>query len=555
MPCFPPWLAARHLFRPRLDADAYLVQSLSIEAEMFDAVAISSIGDIPRALARQNGDYVALDYLGRTTSYAEFERYTAQIANGLLGLGVKQGERIAYLGKNSDRFYEILFGAARMGAVLAPVNWRLALPEMMHILEDAGARVLFVAPPFYVRAQELARACPELRTVFALEEDEAGFLSYEAWRGQQVAHAPSFCPNGSDTVVQLYTSGTTGLPKGVELTHDNLTTQLRLAGEIGMADYAQGEVTLIAMPVFHIAGVAMGLFSLAQGARGYVLAEADAEKILTLIAEQQVNYAFIVPAVIQAMLLSPRAESTDFSSLKLITYGASPISDSVLGRAKAVFGCDFLQLYGLTETTGGVCWLPPKDHVAGSMRLRACGIAYPETEVRVVDAQGRSLGPREVGEVVIRSKLVMKGYWNKPEATRAALENGWFHSGDAGYFDADGYLYIYDRVKDMIVSGAENVYPAEVENALFSHPAVADVAVVGVPDDKWGEAVKAIVVVKPGMTLCADELSQYARTRIAGYKVPKSYDFVAALPRNASGKVLKRELRAPYWEGRGRQIA
>ncbi len=522
---------------------------------MFDAVAISSIADIPRELARQNGDYVALDYVGRATSYAEFERYTAQIANGLLGLGVKQGERIAYLGKNSDRFYEILFGAARMGAVLAPVNWRLALPEMMHILEDAGARILFVAPPFYARAQELARACPELRTVFALEEDEAGFLSYETWRRQQLARAPSFCPNGSDTVVQLYTSGTTGLPKGVELTHDNLTTQLRLAGEIGMADYAQGEVTLIAMPVFHIAGVAMGLFSLAQGARGYVLAEADAEKILALIAEQQVNYAFIVPAVIQAMLLSPRAASTDFSSLKLITYGASPISDSVLGRAKSVFGCDFLQLYGLTETTGGVCWLPPKDHVAGSMRLRACGIAYPETEVRVVDAQGRSLGPREVGEVVIRSKLVMKGYWNKPEATRAALGNGWFHSGDAGYFDADGYLYIYDRVKDMIVSGAENVYPAEVENALFSHPAVADVAVIGVPDDKWGEAVKAIVVVKPGMTLGAEELSQYARTRIAGYKVPKSYDFVAALPRNASGKVLKRELRAPYWEGRGRQIA
>ena len=522
---------------------------------MFDADAISSVADIPREQARLNGARVALDYAGRITSYADFDRATAQVANGLTGLGVKQGGRIAYLGKNSDRFYEVLFGAARMGAVLAPVNWRLALPEMVTILEDAKAQILFVAPPFYDRAKELFRACPQLHTILALEDAEVGFLTYEVWREEQVARAPSFRPSGGDTVVQLYTSGTTGLPKGVELTHDNLTLQVRLAGLIGMADYRPGEVALIAMPVFHIAGVAMGLFSLAQGARGIVLAEADAERILALISEQGINYAFIVPAVIQAMLLSPRAQTADFSSLKLITYGASPISDSVLSRAQSVFNCEFLQLYGLTETTGGVCWLPPQDHVAGSARLRACGIAYPETDIRVVDARGHSLKAQEVGEIVVRSQLVMKGYWNKPEATAIAVRDGWFYTGDAGYFDADGYLYIYDRVKDMIVSGAENVYPAEVENALFSHSAVADVAVIGVPDDKWGEAVKAIVVVKPGMTLCAEELSQHVRARIAGYKVPKSYDFVDVLPRNASGKVLKRELRAPYWEGHGRQIA
>ncbi len=522
---------------------------------MFDADAIVSIADIPCVQARVNADRVALVYGERTTTYEAFNRATAQVANGLIDLGVRPGQRIAYLGKNSDRFYEILFGAARMGAVLAPINWRLALPEMVHVLEDAGAQILFVAPPFYARASELGRASASLGTIVALEDAEEGFLTYEDWREGQALAAPDYRPKGGDSVVQLYTSGTTGLPKGVELTHDNLTTQLRHAGMIGMADYAAGEVTLIAMPVFHIAGVAMGLFSLAQGAQGHVLSEADAEKILVLIAEQRINYAFIVPAVIQAMLLSPRAMSTDFSSLKLITYGASPISDSVLVRAQSVFGCDFLQLYGLTETTGGVCWLPPQDHVAGSARLRACGIAYPETEIRVVDPRGRWLGPQEVGEIVIRSQLVMKGYWHKPEATEAAIRDGWFHSGDVGYFDADGYLYIYDRVKDMIVSGAENVYPAEVENALFSHPAVADVAVIGVPDDKWGEAVKAIVVAKPGMALSSEELSAHARARIAGYKVPKSYDFVDALPRNASGKVLKRELRAPYWEGRGRQIA
>jgi fatty-acyl-CoA synthase len=262
-----------------------------------------------------------------------------------------------------------------------------------------------------------------------------------------------------------------------------------------------------------------------------------------------------VPALILFVMQHPDARTTDFSSLKNISYGASPISDDVLLRAKAMFGCEFLQVYGLTETTGGGTFLLPEDHDPARGKLRSCGRPAPGHEIRVVGSDNAALPPGEVGEIQIRAGNVMKGYWNKEEATRKAVcRERWFSTGDAGFFDADGYLYIHDRVKDMIVSGGENIYPAEVENALMGHPAIADVAVIGVPDERWGEAVKAIVVKKPGIEAPPDEIIAYARQRIAGYKLPKSVDFVDTLPRNPSGKVLRKDLRRPYWEGRERQV-
>jgi fatty-acyl-CoA synthase len=236
-------------------------------------------------------------------------------------------------------------------------------------------------------------------------------------------------------------------------------------------------------------------------------------------------------------------------------YGASPIAEALLAQAQATFaGCGFTQLYGLTETVGAATALQPADHIAEKGLLRSCGKPYPGIDVKTVDSAGRPTQAGEVGEIVIRGDVVMKGYWNKPEATAAAIRDGWFYTGDAGFFDADGFLYIHDRVKDMIVSGGENIYPAEVENAVFGHPDVADVAVIGVPDDKWGEAVKAIVVLRPGASATAADVIAFARTRIAGYKVPKSVDFIAALPRNPSGMILRRELREPYWAGKQRRV-
>jgi fatty-acyl-CoA synthase len=259
--------------------------------------------------------------------------------------------------------------------------------------------------------------------------------------------------------------------------------------------------------------------------------------------------------VIGMLVQHPKIREADISSLRSMFYGASPIAEALLAQAQATFaGCGFTQLYGLTETVGAATALQPTDHVAEKGLLRSCGKPYPGIDVRTIDSAGRPTKPGEVGEIVIRGDVVMKGYWNKPDATAAAIRDGWFYTGDAGYFDSDGFLYIHDRVKDMIVSGGENIYPAEVENAVFGHPAVADVAVIGVPDDKWGEAVKAIVVLKPGASATATDVIAFARTRIAGYKVPKSVDFIAALPRNPSGKILRRELREPYWAGKQRRV-
>jgi acyl-CoA synthetase (AMP-forming)/AMP-acid ligase II len=298
----------------------------------------------------------------------------------------------------------------------------------------------------------------------------------------------------------------------------------------------------------------VGVLGAAQGAKTVILREIDPALILKLIPEQKIAHAFWVPAVILMLTQMPNVGDTDFSSLKQVFYGASPITEGLLLEATDLMGARFTQLYGLTETVGAGTYLPPEAHDPAWDKLRSCGVPWPGAVVRVVDEDGAPVATGDVGEIVIKSRFIMKGYWNRPEATAEAIKNGFFHTGDAGYFDEDGFLYIHDRLKDMIVSGGENVYPAEVENAIFGHPGVADVAVIGVPDDKWGEAVKAIIVAKPESSPTAEDIIAYARERIAGYKCPKSIDFIDALPRNPSGKVLRKDLREPYWAGHTRRV-
>jgi acyl-CoA synthetase (AMP-forming)/AMP-acid ligase II len=286
-----------------------------------------------------------------------------------------------------------------------------------------------------------------------------------------------------------------------------------------------------------------------------LLREVNPPEILSAIEKHGVTKSFFVPAVLLLMLDTPAVATTDFSSLDLIIYGASPIPIDLLRRAMSSFKCKFAQVYGLTETTGAFTWLPPEDHSPeGNPRMRSCGKPHPAVEVRVVDVEGNEVRAGQVGEIIFRSPQVMKGYWNLPQETGRAIRDGWFYTGDAGYFDKDGYLYIHDRIKDMIISGGENIYPAEIESVLFGHPGVADVAVIGVPDEKWGEAVKAIIVRRPGTEATAEEIIGFARDRMAHYKAPKSVDFAPALPRNPSGKILKRQLREPYWQGRQRLV-
>lgn len=512
------------------------------------------LANVVRDQARIRPDAIAQIFEGRETSYAELDRRANQAAQGFIAEGCKPDDRVGYMGKNNDLFFEMLAGALRAKAVVVGVNWRLAAPEITFVLKDSGTQVLFVTEDFYSIIDDLKDACPNLHTVIAMDGAYKDWPTYPEWLNRFEAIDPNLSHAPDDDVLQLYTSGTTGHPKGVQLTNDNLKDVVRQAREGGWADWKAEEVNLVCMPLFHIAGVNVGLLGQIFGCTNIILKDVDPQEILNLIENHKINLMLVVPAVILFLIQQPDIRDRDLSSIRSVIYGASPISDEVLTTAQDIFGCDFVQVYGLTETTGAATSLPPEDHLKGGKLLRSCGKANPGVEIQIVDDNDKPLPSGEVGEICLKGAHIMKGYWNKAEATKEAVVDGWFHTGDAGFFDEDGYLYIHDRVKDMIVSGGENIYPAEVENGLFSHPAIADVAVIGVPDEKWGEAVKAIVVLKPGEEASPEDIITYARTQIAGYKIPKSIDYTNELPRNPSGKVLRRELREPYWKGRERNV-
>ncbi len=521
---------------------------------MFDREQIRCAADIARAQAKAAPNDVAQVFEGRATTYGELDARSNRCAQGFLGEGCKPGTRVGFIGKNSDRYFEMLHGAFKAKAVVVGVNWRLAPPEIAYVLNDARAELLFVGAEFYDTVMQVLAECPGVRRVIALDGGRADWISFDEWRDSFPAIDPKLEHRSDDDVIQLYTSGTTGHPKGVQLTNANYLAIFEEGELSGWATWKRREVNLVCMPLFHVAGVNIGVIGHVHGTKNIILKDVDPQAILKLIEAEKINIAFMVPAVILFLLQQPNIKTTDVSSLRQILYGASPIAEDVLRQAQATFKADFVQLYGLTETTGGATNLPPHAHDPALGKLRSCGLPNPKTQIRIVDEKGNDVAQGSVGEILIKGGSLMKGYWNRPEATAEAIKDGWFHSGDAGYFDQDGYLYIHDRVKDMIVSGGENVYPAEVENALFGHPAIADVAVIGVPDERWGEAVKACIVLKPGAKAEAIEIIAFVKSRIASYKVPKSIDFIAALPRNPSGKILRRELRAPYWEGRTRMV-
>jgi acyl-CoA synthetase (AMP-forming)/AMP-acid ligase II len=517
-----------------------------------DFDAMPTLGDIPRYHARTRPKHPAMTFEGRTTEWTALDAGANRVANALLAAGCMPGDRVAYLGKGNDEFFELMFGIAKAGAVIAPIQWRLAIPEVEQILSDARPRLLFIGSEQLEKVEQLCASGYPRDSVITMEH-------YQTWRDSHSAADPQTVVNPGAVALQLYTSGTTGLPKGVMLSHRNILSGRREAMREHMEwnQWQQDDVNLVALPVGHIGGVGWAIVGFLNGAHTIVQREFVPAQVLEAIERQHVSKMFLVPTALHMLLLQPRVREIDYSRMRHILYGASPIALDLLREATEVFGCGFCQQYGMTETCGTIVYLPPEDHdPAGNRRMRGAGIPMPGVEIRVVDAITRApLAPGQIGEVETRSIANMVGYWNRPDATAETIgADGWLRTGDAGYLDEDGYLYIQDRFKDMICSGAENVYPAEVENAVYGHPAVQEVAVIGVPDDKWGESVKAMVVLKPGARPDAEDILSFTRTRLAGFKVPKSVDFVSALPRGPSGKILRRVLREPYWTGRDRCV-
>ncbi len=520
---------------------------------------LTTIADFARRQAGAQPDKAAFKFEGEQVTFAEFDANASRAANALISFGLKEGERIGYLGKNSHCYFELLIGASKAGGVMCPVNWRLAAPEIAYILNDADARILFIGPEFVELLDRLQPRLKTLRKIIPMEPIKGDPLTYVSWRDAFDDADPRIARTREDDAVQLYTSGTTGHPKGAVISNRALLASYERSQKYENPEWNRwtaDDVSLVAMPCFHIGGTAWGLTGLSYGATGVVMREFDPLKVLDFIDAHRISKLFLVPAAMQIVVNQPRAKDVDFSPLKFMLYGASPIPLELLKQCMDVFKCGFVQMYGMTETSGTIVALPPEDHDPnGNERMRSAGKALAGVEVAILDDAGKRLPPRAVGEIATRSDMNMTQYWNLPDATAATLsDDGWLRTGDAGYLDEDGYVYIHDRVKDMIISGGENIYPAEVENAIYGHPEIADVAVIGVPDEKWGEAVKACVVLKEDAPLREADIISFARERIASYKCPKSVDFIDALPRNPSGKILRRELREKYWQGKERAV-
>jgi len=513
-----------------------------------------NIADGLREQASTRGEHCALHFDGEPVSYRELDRRSNRVAQAILASGLPRQSRVAVLDHNSERYLEILFGAAKAGCVLVGINSRLAAPEVRFILDDSATRILFVGPEHLDCVAQLAAVLhPELR-IIALQDAAAAWQSYGDWlSGAPGDDDPRLPCAAEDDAVQLYTSGTTGTPKGVCHTHGCWRAFADVATKL-WATYSPEAVNLVSAPLFHVAGYNPVVLAVLHGATTVLLRKADPGDILEAIARHRVTHAFLVPAVIAAVVRHPRAGALDLRSLRSVAYGAAPMPESLLEESRRILRCEFIQLYGLTENLGGATALPASMHDTAKGKLRSVGTPYPGVSIRIVDANGNELPCGTVGEVILRCEWLMRAYWQRPDATADAIREGWLYTGDAGFVDADGYLFLHDRIKDMIVSGGENVYPAEVESALFAHPSIADAAVIGVPDDRWGEAVKAVVVLKPDAPFDPAEVTRFLRTRIAGYKLPRSFDVITQLPRNASGKVLRRELREKYWAGKSRRI-
>jgi acyl-CoA synthetase (AMP-forming)/AMP-acid ligase II len=507
--------------------------------------------------AIERPDAYATVFSQRSVTFSQFVERISRLAGAFQKMCVAHGGRIGMLALNSDRYIEYLYGTFWAGAVINPVNTRWSVNEIAYSLNDCGTEVLLVDDAFLRLAGPLRELCPCLREVIYCGDGEppAGTLGYEHLMSTSAPVRDAF-RSGNDLAAIMYTGGTTGAPKGVMLSHANLLSNALSA--LAAAPRPLVEVTLHIAPLFHVGGLALVIQSALRLVRHVILPNFDPEAVLTAIAEQKVNETFVVSTMLQAILDHPGFGSHDLSSLKSVLYGAAPMNSTLLHRAlKALPASQFMQLYGMTEIAPVAAVLPAWCHTPEGQKLnklKAAGRPAPICAVRIVDPESGEERPTgSVGEVAVCGPSVMLGYWNKPEETAKALRNGWMHTGDGGYMDEDGYLFITDRIKDMIISGGENIYSTEVENAILSHPAVQACAVIGVPDQKWGESVHAVIVIRESHSVTAEQVIEHCRRLIAGFKCPRSIEFRAELPHSAAGKLLKYKLRDAFQNSQPRQ--
>ncbi|AKH69058.1 acyl-CoA synthetase (AMP-forming)/AMP-acid ligase II [Spongiibacter sp. IMCC21906] len=516
---------------------------------------IRNVADIVRFNAKNYSDKTATQFAGRALSWQQMDDMSSKMANALSASGVGVGDRVLYYAGNADDYFLTIYACAKINAVFVPMNWRMVAAEIATIVADADPAIALVEDTFKSvwegACQELGRDIPTVDIELGKGDDNPLWQ----WYANAESTDPNvFCPLDS-TAWQIYTSGTTGVPKGVQMTHGGIMNQ-RLCEHLEPA-YTWGpeDRYLFCVPSFHLLGLGLSMQAMYNGASIIVAPRFDPSEVLTLINDYKPTLAGLAPVMIQMLLENPNTDNTDFSCIREIMYAGSPISMGLLKQAMERIPCKFMQFYGSTESGGAITLLRPDDHdLNNEKRLTSCGKPLPLMEIRIVDAEGNILGANEPGEMLIKLPSITKGYWKKPDAWAEVYENGWYRSGDVGYFDDNGYYYLVDRAKDMIVSGGENIYSSEVENCLSLHPEVAAVAIIGVPSEKWGEEVKAFVVPKAGCTPAAEELINFSKQKLAPYKCPKSVEFVDDFPRTGAGKVSKKDLRAPYWVGVERGI-
>lgn len=503
------------------------------------------------AMIRRNGqrfpDKPAVIDGAMTMTWAQLDQRVDRVANALAGAGLTRGDRVALLLPNCREFLEMYYGVARAGLIAVPLNYRLTPDESAAVLAGAAPALLVVGAPYVGTAQALEARIPELRRRWVVGDGAlAGAVAYEDALAAASA-LPVAAQGGEDDAFAIFfTSGTTGLPKGAVVSHRNLEAN---AFNQCLADASRGDdVNLIATPLYHMGAVFMATTYVMLGCTQVVLPHFEAGAWLAAVARHRASVSLLVPTMINAVVNSPALEAADLSALRLIFYGGGPMPPAVLQRALQRLPCGFTQGYGLTETLEAT-FLVAADHLADGdvrrqRRLASAGREAAGAEIRIVDDAGHDLGANQIGEVLVRSHSVISGYWNNPEETAAVLRDGWFYTGDLGYLDEDRYLFVVDRKKDMVISGGVNIYTKEIESVLYTHPAVREAAVIGLPDEIWGEAVTAVVSLLPGRCATAEELVEHCRAHLASYKKPRAVHVVEELPKNPSGKILKRELRA-----------